>query len=85
MRVTAGNAGPFTFTGSNSFIIGRDSVAVVDPGPEEPKHRGALTEVVGGRKVEAILLPTPTRITRREQARCRPRPARRSGLPGRTG
>ena len=56
VRVTAGNSGPFTFTGTNSFIIGRDSVAVLDPGPDDAAHRRALIEAVTGRKVEAILL-----------------------------
>src|SRR5690348_8063243 len=55
VRVTAGNSGPFTFTGTNSFLVGRDSVAILDPGPDDPVHRAALLSAVGGRKVEAIL------------------------------
>ncbi|MBI4921423.1 MAG: MBL fold metallo-hydrolase [Devosia nanyangense] len=56
VRVTAPNAGPYTFTGTNSFILGRDSVAILDPGPADASHRAALLAAVGGRKVEAILL-----------------------------
>jgi glyoxylase-like metal-dependent hydrolase (beta-lactamase superfamily II) len=57
MRVTAPNAGPYTFTGTNSFLIGRGgSVAVLDPGPDDRHHREALLRAIGGRKVEAILL-----------------------------
>jgi glyoxylase-like metal-dependent hydrolase (beta-lactamase superfamily II) len=56
VRVTASNAGPFTFTGTNSFIVGRDRVAVLDPGPDDPAHRDALLAAVGGRPVEAIVL-----------------------------
>src|SRR5690349_10045602 len=56
VRVTANNPGPFTFTGTNSFVIGHDSVAVLDPGPSDPLHRAALLEVIGPRKVEAIIL-----------------------------
>lgn len=56
VRLTANNAGPFTFTGTNSFIIGHEKVAVLDPGPEDPAHRAALLAAIGGRKVDAILL-----------------------------
>jgi glyoxylase-like metal-dependent hydrolase (beta-lactamase superfamily II) len=56
VRVTAGNAGPFTFTGTNSFLIGHDGIAVLDPGPDDPGHRAALLAAIGGRNVEAIIL-----------------------------
>jgi glyoxylase-like metal-dependent hydrolase (beta-lactamase superfamily II) len=56
VRVTAGNSGPYTFTGTNSFIIGHDRVVVLDPGPADAAHRAALLASIGGRPVEAILL-----------------------------
>jgi glyoxylase-like metal-dependent hydrolase (beta-lactamase superfamily II) len=55
-RLTAPNAGPYTFTGTNSFLIGHDSVAVLDPGPDDEGPRAALLAAIGGRKVEAIIL-----------------------------
>ena len=55
VRVTAPNAGPFTFTGTNSFLIGHDRVAVLDPGPDDAGHRQALLTAIAGRPVEAIL------------------------------
>jgi len=55
-RVTAPNAGPYTFTGTNSFLVGHDSVAVLDPGPDDAAHRAALLRAIGGRRVEAIVL-----------------------------
>ena len=33
VRVTAPNAGPFTFKGTNSYLIGGARLAVVDPDP----------------------------------------------------
>ena len=33
LRVTAPNAGPLTFHGTNSYIVGQDTLAVIDPGP----------------------------------------------------
>jgi glyoxylase-like metal-dependent hydrolase (beta-lactamase superfamily II) len=56
LRITAPNAGPYTFTGTNSFIVGRDRVVVVDPGPESTAHLEALKSAIAGRPVEAILL-----------------------------
>jgi glyoxylase-like metal-dependent hydrolase (beta-lactamase superfamily II) len=56
VRVTAPNAGPYTFTGTNSFLLGHDRVAVVDPGPDSDAHLAALTSAIAGRPVEAILL-----------------------------
>ena len=56
VRITAPNAGPYTFTGTNSFIIGDGPVFVLDPGPDDASHLEALREAIGGRKVEAIVL-----------------------------
>jgi glyoxylase-like metal-dependent hydrolase (beta-lactamase superfamily II) len=56
VRVTAPNTGPFTFKGTNSYIIGAESVAVLDPGPDDGDHLDALLAAIGGRKVDAILL-----------------------------
>lgn len=55
-RVTAGNASAYTFTGTNSFILGRAQVLVVDPGPDDQSHFEALIRAIGARQVEAILL-----------------------------
>jgi glyoxylase-like metal-dependent hydrolase (beta-lactamase superfamily II) len=38
----AANGGPFTLTGTNSWIVGRDPAWLVDPGPALPEHLGAL-------------------------------------------
>ena len=44
-RVVARNPGPFTFTGTGTYIVGRGEVAVVDPGPDDPAHlEAAITE-----------------------------------------
>ncbi len=55
-RLTAPNASAYTFTGTNAFIIGTDSVFLVDVGPDDPDHLEALAKAVDGRKVEAVLL-----------------------------
>ncbi len=54
--VTAGNAGPMTFTGTRSLILGQGRVAVIDPGPDDAAHLGALAAAVAGERVEAVLV-----------------------------
>jgi glyoxylase-like metal-dependent hydrolase (beta-lactamase superfamily II) len=41
--VRAGNPGPFTLAGTNSWIIGRDPAWLIDPGPALVEHVEALT------------------------------------------
>lgn len=54
-RVLARNPSPFTYTGTQSYIVGDgDEVAVIDPGPDEPEHIDALMAAIGGAKVVAI-------------------------------
>ena len=55
-RVTAGNPGPFTFHGTNSYIVGSDTLAVVDPGPEDEAHLQALLAAIGGRPVSHVFV-----------------------------
>lgn len=40
--VRAGNPGPFTLTGTNTWIIGRHGAWLIDPGPPLEDHLGAL-------------------------------------------
>ncbi|MBY5708095.1 MBL fold metallo-hydrolase [Rhizobium leguminosarum] len=55
-RVTVNNPGPFTFFGTNSYIVGSSSVAVIDPGPEDEAHFQALMAALGGRAVTHIFV-----------------------------
>lgn len=54
--VTAPNAGPMTFTGTRSYVVGEGEVAVIDPGPAEPRHLDALAAAVAGERVAAVLV-----------------------------
>src|SRR5262245_18227565 len=56
VRVVADNPSPFTFKGTNSYIVGAGEVAVIDPGPDDPKHFTALMDTVGSRRVTHILV-----------------------------
>jgi glyoxylase-like metal-dependent hydrolase (beta-lactamase superfamily II) len=54
-RVLAPNPSAFTYTGTQTYLVGTDQVAVIDPGPDEPNHLEALTSAIAGRPVVAIL------------------------------
>lgn len=55
-RITVRNGGPFTFHGTNSYLVGTKDLAVIDPGPEDDAHFEALLRAIGGRPVSAILV-----------------------------
>lgn len=47
--VRAGNPGPFTLSGTNSWIVSRDPAWLVDPGPALEPHIEALVEEISNR------------------------------------
>src|SRR6201981_2410626 len=55
-RILANNPGPFTFKGTVTYIVGRGEVAVIDPGPEDPRHLAAILDAVQGETVTHILV-----------------------------
>ncbi len=55
-RMVANNPGPFTFTGTGTYIVGRGEVAVIDPGPADDAHLAALLRAVEGERVTHILV-----------------------------
>ena len=55
-RVTANNPGPFTFTGTGTYIVGNGTVAVIDPGPDDAAHLEALLAAVEGETVSHVLV-----------------------------
>ncbi|HEV7290589.1 MAG TPA: MBL fold metallo-hydrolase [Sphingomonas sp.] len=54
-RVLAANPSPFTYTGTQTYLVGTSDVAVIDPGPDLPDHLDALIAAIAGRPVRAIL------------------------------
>jgi len=55
-RITADNPSAFTFHGTNSYILGTDTLAVIDPGPVSENHFRALLRAIGGRPVSHIFV-----------------------------
>lgn len=54
-RVLATNPSAFTYTGTQTYIVGQGEVAVIDPGPDLPEHVDAILAAVAGERVAAIL------------------------------
>lgn len=48
-RILAPNPSPLTGPGTNTFLIGRDQVAVIDPGPDDPDHLAAIIKAADNR------------------------------------
>lgn len=55
-RLLAHNPSAFTFTGTGTFVVGNGTVAVIDPGPDDPAHIAALIEGLNGEKVSHIVI-----------------------------
>jgi glyoxylase-like metal-dependent hydrolase (beta-lactamase superfamily II) len=54
-RVLAPNPSPFTYQGTQSYLIGESDLAVIDPGPDDERHLEALMQSIDGRPVVAIV------------------------------
>ncbi len=54
--VIAPNPGPLTLDGTRTWLVGAESVVLIDPGPALPEHLARVQAAVGGRVVDAILL-----------------------------
>lgn len=56
-RILAPNASPMTYWGTNTYLIGNDSVAVIDPGPDDPAHiRAILAATNNGKSITHIVV-----------------------------
>lgn len=54
-RVLARNPSPFTYTGTQTYIVGSGAeVAVIDPGPDEAEHLDAIVAAIGTARLVAI-------------------------------
>ena len=56
VRVVANNPGPFTFRGTNTYLVGTSQLGVVDPGPDDPQHIDAILAAANGRPITHIFI-----------------------------
>jgi glyoxylase-like metal-dependent hydrolase (beta-lactamase superfamily II) len=57
-RVLAPNPSPYTYTGTQTYVVGAadgPDCAVIDPGPNEAAHIDAIIAAIAGRRVLAIM------------------------------
>ena len=58
MRVLAPNPSPYTYTGTQTYVVGQEDgpdCAVIDPGPNDPAHIDAIEAAIDNRVVRAIM------------------------------
>jgi glyoxylase-like metal-dependent hydrolase (beta-lactamase superfamily II) len=55
-RIVANNPGPYTFLGTNTYLVGSGGVAVIDPGPADPDHFEAIAKATKGERLTHILV-----------------------------
>jgi len=55
-RIVAPNPGPMTGPGTNTYLVGIDEVAVIDPGPDTKKHIDAIVGASMRERVRWVLL-----------------------------
>jgi glyoxylase-like metal-dependent hydrolase (beta-lactamase superfamily II) len=54
-RLLAGNPSPFTYSGTQTYVVGAGDVAVIDPGPDLADHVEAILAATTGERIAAIL------------------------------
>jgi len=52
----APNPSPMTYLGTNTYLLGRETLAIIDPGPDDPAHLAALQKAIAGRPVSHIFV-----------------------------
>lgn len=55
-RLVANNPGPFTLKGTVTYIVGKDKVAIIDPGPDDEQHLDAVLDAIRGETVTHIFV-----------------------------
>nr|WP_272210236.1 MBL fold metallo-hydrolase [Marinicella sp. W31]MDC2876101.1 MBL fold metallo-hydrolase [Marinicella sp. W31] len=67
-RLTAENPSPFTFHGTNGYLVGDNTLTIIDPGPDIEGHFEIWIKAIAGRRVEHIAL-THTHLDHTPMAR----------------
>lgn len=55
-RLVANNPSPYTYKGTNTYLIGTKSLAVIDPGPLDAAHCTAILRAAGRAPITHIIL-----------------------------
>lgn len=55
-RILAPNPSPMTYTGTNTYILGKSTLAVIDPGPDDDAHLSAILTACDGVQLSHIIV-----------------------------
>lgn len=56
-HILAPNPSPMTFRGTNTYLVGKRDLALIDPGPDSDAHRAAILRALGpSQKISHILV-----------------------------
>jgi glyoxylase-like metal-dependent hydrolase (beta-lactamase superfamily II) len=75
--VLAPNPSPMTLDGTRTYLVGRERPVVIDPGPDDEGHVGAILEALAGAVPLAVLLTH----AHADHSAAAPRLARETGAP----
>ena len=53
-RLLARNPSPFTYFGTQTYLVGEEELVVIDPGPDLPEHVDAILAALDGRNLAAL-------------------------------
>jgi glyoxylase-like metal-dependent hydrolase (beta-lactamase superfamily II) len=56
VRLVANNPSPFTYKGTNTYLIGSKSLVLIDPGPSDAAHLDAILACADGRQITHVLI-----------------------------
>jgi glyoxylase-like metal-dependent hydrolase (beta-lactamase superfamily II) len=56
VRIVANNPSPLTFKGTNTYLVGMTSLAVIDPGPDDAAHLEAILKAAGARPITHVFI-----------------------------
>ncbi len=56
VRLVANNPSPFTFHGTNTYLVGTSELALIDPGPADAAHFAAIMRTAAGRPITHIFI-----------------------------
>ena len=56
-RLVANNPGPFTYKGTNTYIVGQGAdLALIDPGPDDEAHFAATMQAIGKKRLTTVII-----------------------------
>ena len=68
IRLTAPNPSPMTYKGTNTYILGKKELIVIDPGPNSKSHLRNLIEVIPSKSKVTHILITHSHLDHSELA-----------------